>query len=48
MVSRVLDNLISLLMDLPDLFINLFDDNQGVVVVCVVMMLAYWCFLQKN
>jgi hypothetical protein len=48
MINRILENLSDLLSDLPELIFGLFDDNQEVIVICVVIMLAYWCFLQKH
>jgi hypothetical protein len=48
MGHRILEDLVSLLSELPNLIIRLFTDNQEVLVVCLVIMLAYWCFLQER
>ena len=48
MGHRILEDLYSLLSDLPDLIIGLLTDNQEALVVCLVIILAYWCFLQER
>ncbi len=48
MIDRILENLYTLLSNLPALFFVLLVDNQQAIVVCLVIMLAYWCFLQKQ
>jgi hypothetical protein len=48
MVDRIFENLYDLVTDLPELIFGLFTDNQEAIVVCIVIILSYWCFLQKN
>jgi hypothetical protein len=48
MIARILENLYDLLSDLPKFISGIFTDNQEVIVVCLVILLAYWCFLQKE
>ena len=48
MVHRLLEDLSSLLSELPDLIIGLVTDSQEALVVCLVIILAYWCFLQER
>jgi|WetSurSiteA1Bulk_404760.scaffolds.fasta_scaffold981286_1 hypothetical protein len=48
MSARILENLHDLLSDLPELLAELFTDNQEVMVVGAVMLLAYLIFLKKH
>jgi hypothetical protein len=48
MLDRLWETFSILLTDLPEMTLGLLDDHQEVIVVCLVIMLAYWCFLQKK